>query len=115
MLESSQQDQVAIAKKIKLFWPDQQGRGAHMNISGAAILKAAKHTQEAVQLLEFLVSDTAQAWYAKTNHEYPINPDIESSDVLKSWGSFKADDLNLGLLGQYNAESVKLMDRAGWK
>ncbi len=115
MLESSQKDQLAAAKKIKLFWPDQKGRGAHMNVSGAGILKPAKHKKEAIQLLEYLVSDKAQQWYADTNHEYSINPEIESSSILKSWGDFKADNLNLGLLGKYNTDAVMLMDRVGWK
>jgi iron(III) transport system substrate-binding protein len=115
MLESSQKDQVAAAKKIKLFWPDQDGRGAHMNVSGAGILKPAKHKKEAIQLLEYLVSDKAQQWYADTNHEYSINPEIESSSILKSWGDFKADNLNLSLLGKYNTDAVLLMDRVGWK
>jgi len=115
MLESSQKNELAAAKKIKLFWPDQAGRGAHMNVSGAGILKPAKHKKEAIQLLEFLVSDYAQQWYADTNHEYSINPEIESSSILKSWGDFKADNLNLGLLGKYNTEAVMLMDRVGWK
>jgi iron(III) transport system substrate-binding protein len=115
MLESSQKSEVAAAKKIKLFWPNQDGRGAHMNVSGAAVLKSTKHKKETIQLLEFLVSDYAQQWYADTNHEYSINPEIESSSVLKSWGKFKADDLNLGLLGKYNTDAVLLMDRVGWK
>jgi len=115
MLESGQKNELAAAKKIKLFWPDQAGRGAHMNVSGAGILKPAKHKKEAIQLLEFLVSDYAQQWYADTNHEYSINPEIESSSILKSWGDFKADNLNLGLLGKYNTEAVMLMDRVGWK
>ncbi len=115
MLESSQKNELAAAKKIKLFWPDQAGRGAHMNVSGAGILKPAKHKKEAIQLLEFLVSDYAQQWCADTNHEYSINPEIESSSILKSWGDFKADNLNLGLLGKYNTEAVMLMDRVGWK
>ena len=115
MLESSQKNELAAAKKIKLFWPDQAGRGAHMNVSGAGILKPAKHKKEAIQLLEFLVSDHAQQWYADTNHEYSINPEIESSSILKSWGDFKADNLNLSLLGKYNTEAVMLMDRVGWK
>ncbi len=115
MLESSQDDQVEVAKQIKLFWPDQNGRGAHMNVSGAGILKPAKHKKEAIQLLEYLVSDKAQQWYADTNHEYSINSDIESSSILKSWGKFKADNLNLSLLGKYNSDAVLLMDRAGWK
>jgi len=115
MLESSQKNEVAAANKIKLFWPNQDGRGAHMNVSGAGILKPAKHKKEAIQLLEFLVSDYAQQWYADTNHEYSINSAIESSSILKSWGKFKADKLNLGLLGKHNTDAVLLMDRVGWK
>ncbi len=115
MLESSQKNEVAAANKIRLFWPNQDGRGAHINISGAGILKPAKHKKEAIQLLEYLVSDKAQQWYADMNYEYSINPDIESNSILKSWGKFKADNLNLNLLGKYNAEAVLLMDRAGWK
>jgi len=115
MLESTQENELSAANKIKLFWPDQAGRGAHMNVSGAGVLKPAKNKKEAIQLLEFLVSDYAQQWYADTNHEYSINPEIESSSILKSWGEFKADNLNLSLLGKYNTEAVMLMDRVGWK
>lgn len=115
MFESTQDSEVKAAKKIKLFWPNQNSHGAHMNVSGAGILKPAKNKQEAVQLLEYLVSDQAQQWYADTNHEYSINAEIESSKILKSWGSFKADNLNLNLLGKHNADAVLLMDRAGWK
>jgi iron(III) transport system substrate-binding protein len=115
MLESSQKDEVTAANKVKVFWPDQNGRGTHMNVSGAGILKPAKNKKEAIQLLEFLVSDEAQRWYAETNHEYSINSNIDSSSILKSWGMFKADNLNLSLLGKYNKDAVLLMDRAGWK
>jgi len=115
MLESKQKSEVSAANKIELFWPDQDGRGAHMNVSGAGILKPAKHKAEAIQLLEYLVSDKAQQWYADKNHEYSINPAIESSSILKSWGMFKADNVNIHLLGKYNTDAVLLMDRAGWK
>lgn len=115
MLESSRKDEVATAKKVTLFWPNQDGRGAHMNVSGAALLKPAKHKQEAIQLLEYMVKDSAQQWYADTNHEYSINPSIKSSSILKDWGEFKADNLNLSLLGKYNSDAVLLMDRVGWK
>ena len=115
MLASNQEDEVEAAKKIKLFWPDQAGRGAHMNVSGAGVLRPSKNKKEAIQLLEFLVSDYAQHWYAETNYEFSINPAIDSSSILKSWGDFKADNLNLSLLGKYNRDSVLLMDRVGWK
>ena len=115
MLESSQKSDVVAAKKIRLFWPDQNAHGVHMNVSGAGILKSAKNKKEAIQLLEFLVGDYAQKWYADINYEYSINPKLENSSVLKSWGKFKADDLNLNLLGKYNTDALMLMDRVGWK
>lgn len=115
MLESSNKNEVVAANKVNLFWPNQNDRGAHVNISGAGILKRAKHKKDAIKLLEYLVSDKAQQWYAHTNHEYSINANIDHSPLLKSWGEFKADHLNLGMLGQYNADAVLLMDRVGWK
>jgi iron(III) transport system substrate-binding protein len=66
-------------------------------------------------LLEFLISPEAQDWYASVNYEYPVNPEVKPSGLLASWGSFKADTLNLSKLGALNAEAVKIMDRAGWK
>ena len=115
MLDSDQADQSSIANQVKLFWPNQSDRGAHMNISGAGILKAAPNPKEALQLLEYLASDESQAWYAKTNHEFPVKPGISVSDTLKNWGEFKADKLNINELGKNNKAAVLLMDRAGWQ
>ena len=103
------------AEAMELFWPNQDGRGAHVNVSGAGITKYAKNRENALKLLEFLVSKEAQKWYAEVNFEYPVNPEAEVGDLVKSWGSFKADPVNLDLLGRNNAEAVRLMDRAGWK
>lgn len=115
MLESNIAAEVKAASKVALFWPNQAGRGAHVNISGAGVTRSAKHRDAAIRLLEFLVSDAAQQWYSKTNHEYPIRAGVSISDTLKRWGEFTADELNLTLLGKYNTEAVRLMDRAGWK
>lgn len=115
MLVSDQPDEAAIAAKVTLFWPNQAGRGTHMNISGAGVLKHAPHKAEAIRLLEFLVSDESQRWYAETNHEYPVKAGVAVSDTLQGWGEYKADKLDLNLLGEHNTEAVLLMDRAGWK
>jgi len=104
-----------MGKAVDAIFPNQNDRGTHVNISGIGLTAAARHRDAAVRLMEFLTSDEAQAWYGKTNHEYPVRKGIEVSDTLKAWGEFKADDLNLSLLGKYNAEAVRLMDRAGWK
>ena len=115
MLQSKDASQRQAASKVAIFWPDQNGRGTHVNISGAAVTKHAKHVNEAIQLLEFLVSPKAQQWYASVNYEYPVYPDVPASELLRSWGEFKSDQLNLHKLGANNAQAVKIMDRAGWQ
>ena len=115
MLDSSQEKEITAAKKVKLFWPDQRGNGAHVNISGAGVLTHAKNKDEAILLLEYLVSDKAQRWYSDINYEYPVITNVYDHSVLKEWGIFKMDNLALSLLGKYNTDAVKLMDRIGWK
>ncbi|MGF1644945.1 MAG: Fe(3+) ABC transporter substrate-binding protein [Thiotrichales bacterium] len=105
----------AAAGKIGVFWPNQSERGVHINVSGAGVTAAAKNTANAVKLLEFLVSNDAQAWYAEVNQEYPIRDGIAFSETLQQWGQFKPDTLNLSELGRFNADAVKLMNTAGWQ
>ena len=77
--------------------------------------KHAKNVNSAISLLEFLVTDESQKWYAEVNNEYPVVEGAEISKTLKSFGSFKADSINLTILGVNNPKAVKLMDRAGWR
>jgi iron(III) transport system substrate-binding protein len=119
MLKSGDPGEVEPAEKVAVFWPNQpgsgDGRGTHVNVSGAAVTKAADNKDNAVRLIEYLVSPEAQAWYAETNGEYPVREGVEISPTLAEWGDFKADDLNLSKLGELNGEAVRIMDRAGWK
>ena len=117
MLASEAPEDKAAAEKMAIFWPDQgeQGRGTHINVSGATVTKAAKNKENAVKLLEYLVGDEAQAWYAEHNQEYPVKDAVPASSLLKGWGDFKADSINLSELGKHNAEAVKIMDTVGWK
>lgn len=107
--------QVKAANAMGLFWPNQDDRGSHVNISGAGITKHAKNPQNALKLLEFLVNPESQKWYAEVNFEYPVSEDAEISELLQSWGEFKSDKVNLDKLGKNNAEAVRIMDRARWK
>jgi iron(III) transport system substrate-binding protein len=104
-----------VAQKLGVFWPNQNGRGTHVNVSGAAITKASKNVAEAQQLIEFMLTDEAQTWYSEVNNEYPVVNDVEPSKTLASWGQFKADAVNLTVLGENNRKAVELMDRARWK
>ncbi|WP_210418735.1 Fe(3+) ABC transporter substrate-binding protein [Aliikangiella coralliicola] len=115
MLESKVEAEKKAASKVSVFWPNQSSRGAHVNLSGIGITQSAQHKKEAIKLLEYLVSDAAQTWYAKANYEYPVVAGVANSALLKQWGEFKPDAINMDLLGKYNAEAVLLMDRAGWK
>jgi iron(III) transport system substrate-binding protein len=115
MLSSDDADERAAGEKVAVFWPNQDDRGAHVNVSGAGVTAHAKHRENAIKLIEFLVSDEVQNWYARVNHEYPVVEGVESSELLKNWGEFKADNINLTELGRLNADALRLMDRAGWR
>ena len=115
MIKSKDSTEVAAAKKVDVFWPNQNDRGTHINISGAGVAKHAKNTESAVQLMEFLITPKVQEWYARINGEYPVINKIPPSSVLATWGDFKHDSVNLSLFGQLNAEAVRIMDRVGWR
>ena len=115
MLDSDIDSEVAAANKVALFWPNQAGRGAHVNVSGAGVTRSAGHKAAAIRLLEYLVSIPAQEWYGKTNHEFPVREGVAGDRILQSWGAFKADSLNLAVLGENNQAAVRAMDRGGWK
>ncbi len=106
-----------VASKLKVFWPNQgdHDRGVHVNVSGIGIITHSKHRAEAVRLVEFLITPESQEWYAQVNHEYPVVPGVPHSDVLISFGKFKADSQNLTSFGLNNREAVKIMDQAGWR
>ncbi len=115
MLKSKDAKQVEAANKVAIFWPNQDDRGTHVNVSGIAMTKAAKNTDNAKLLMEFLANEESQAWYAQANDEFPVREGVAWSDSIKQWGEFKADDLSLAKLGENNADAVRLMDRARWK
>lgn len=115
MLRSDNPEERAAAEQVRLFWPNQAGRGVHINISGAGITRSAKQLAEARQLIEFLLREDSQQWYAEANNEYPVRPDIAPSELLQSWGEFRADPLQVSELGRLNSAAVMAMDRANWK
>lgn len=115
MLNSDKADEKEAAMKLGVFWPNQAGRGAHVNISGAAITRYSPNPENALKLIEFLASKKAQQWYAEANGEYPVIAGVAVGETLKAWGEFKADTQVIARLGELNREAVMLMDRAGWK
>lgn len=100
---------------IKLFWPNQNDRGVHVNLSGIGLTRYAPHPEAATKLVEWMTGAQAQKLFADINQEFPANPKVEPSAEVAAWGTFKADDIPVEVAGQRQAEAIKLMDRAGWR
>lgn len=115
MLNDANVEEKRAAEQVGIFFPNQAGRGTHINISGAGVTKHAPNRENAIKLLEFLSGAEAQSLLADINFEYPVNPNVEHSPLLKNWGDFKPDDINLYKLGAKNKEAVMIFDRVGWK
>lgn len=115
LLSSADKTERKLASKLGIFFPNQEERGTHVNIRGGGVIKYGKNQEEAVKLMEFLAGDEAQAFFATHNNEYPAVETVAVPNLLKSWGEFKHDTLNLEEVGKRNAEAVKLFDEVGWK
>lgn len=103
-----------IGQAVKVFWPNQNDRGAHINISGIALVKHSQKAQYVTQLVEFMLSEESQAWYAEVNQEYPVRSSVTWSKTLQAMGQFRADPVDLNDVGAHNAQALKLMQQAGW-
>ncbi len=98
-----------------LFFPNQDDRGAHMNVSGAAITKHSRHRENAVKLLEFLSGETAQQMSASVNYEYPVKDGVAWDPLVKSWGAFKQDTVPLAKIAELSPLAQRIIDEEGWR
>lgn len=114
MAESPVEAERNIVDMIEMVFPNQEGRGTHINISGAGVTTHSPNKANAVRFIEFLLSEEVQTKFSVENHEYPILEGTELSKYLREWGEFKIDSLPFHLLGKYNDEAVRIMDNCGW-
>lgn len=98
----------------ELMWANQDGRGTHVNVSGAGVTRHADNPELATRLLEWLATD-GQAAFNHGNHEIPVNPDVEPDQTVQQWGDFQRDELNAQRFGELNDEAVRLMNEAGYE
>lgn len=103
-----------VKEKVGIIFPNQEGRGAHVNIRGGGVTKHAKNKENAIKLLEFLAGDKAQSFFAENNLEYPAKQGVKIPKALEAWGELKRDTLNLESVGQYQARAIELMDEVKW-
>jgi iron(III) transport system substrate-binding protein len=113
---SAGQEQLEAAKKVKMIFPNQDNRGAHINISGAGILKNAPNKDNANSFIEFLISNRVQKYMIDKSYEYSVLNDVAPSSEIAGFGTeFKEDQTSVRSFGELNPDAVKLMDRSGWK
>ena len=115
MVNNKDESEADAVKKVKIFFPKFENGGTHINVSGAGVTKYSPNKENAIKFIEFLASSDAQKLFAEGNFEYPVLKGIESSDIVKSWGTFKDDTISINTLGENNAKAVKIFDLAGWK
>jgi iron(III) transport system substrate-binding protein len=115
LYHSQNSEERNVARRVKLFFPNQTGRGTHINISGAGLTAAAPNRENGMKLIEFLLSVDAQEMIAAENFEYPVLPEARWPDLMLEWGEFKEDTVSLETLGKYRQQVMILFNRGGWR
>ena len=114
MTDDKNPEQKKWAASVKILFPNTSGRGSHVNISGMALAKNAPHKDKALRLMEYLSSDEAQRIYAEANFEYPVKDGVPWSDLVKSWGTFMADDIALEEVAANRKRASELIDEVAF-
>ncbi len=114
LLNSENEEEVQAGKKVGIYFPNQAGRGGHINISGAGVTKYAPNKENAIKFIEFMTSDESQKFYASNSYEYPVNSNVAPDPTIAEWGEFKIDNLDYAKQTDLNQEAVKIFEEVGW-
>ena len=114
MTNEKKPEQKEWAKSVKLLWPNNEGRGVHVNLSGMALAKNSPNKTSAIKLMEFLSSDNGQRLYASVNNEYPVKKGVPAGKIAASFGAFKPDALSVSKIGQLRGKASEMVDRVGY-
>jgi iron(III) transport system substrate-binding protein len=116
LLKSDKAEDKAVMKSLRVVWPNTNGRGVHMNVSGGGVVKTAPNKENAIKFMEYLASDEAQAYFANGNNEWPVVKSATvKNEALESMGKFKEDTINMIALGKNQRTAQEIVNRVGWK
>lgn len=115
LLNSENAEERNVAQQTAIFFPNQQNRGTHVNISGIGLTAHAPNRKNAIRLIEFMLSDASQQVLSHENFEYPVSKRVAWPELLQQWGPFKADTLRLSDLQPHLQEAMFIFNRAGWQ
>lgn len=116
LFNSQNPEDVKAAQSVQIIFPDQEGKGTHINVSGIGVLKSSKNQANAIKFIEFILSPEAQEILTNLNYEYPVNSQVQPAPLLQSWGEFKANVPKDFEVYYKNAkEALKIFDQVGWR
>jgi len=103
---SANPDDQAVVRDLRVFFPSLHGRGTHVNISGAGVVRTAKNRDNAIRMIEYLATPEAQEYFANVSFEYPVVAGVAPNPILAAWGPFKRDPLNPAAYARNSAEAA---------
>ncbi|WP_366554390.1 Fe(3+) ABC transporter substrate-binding protein [Aquibaculum sediminis] len=115
LVRSDDPDDQAVVEKAELVWPNQDGRGVHVNVSGAGVAANAPNPDAALTFLEYLTTDSAQTYFTEGNNEYPVVEGVLDNPVLEEFGVPKAHEINVAVYGENQPLAQMIFDRVGWR
>lgn len=118
LLRSNKPEDKAIAERVGIVFPNQASWGTHMNIAGGAVARHAKHPENAVRFLNYLVSKQAQTYFADGNNEWPVIKGLTlNNPALKAMGAdrFKSEQLPVSVVGMNQIKIQQILDRVGFR
>ena len=116
LLRSDKLEDKAAMEKVGVVFPNQSGFGTHINIAGAGVAKNSKNKDAAVRFLEYLASDSAQAYFADGNNEWPVVSSVKvSNPALRLMGDFKSETMAVSAIGVNQVKVQQMLDRVGYK
>ncbi len=116
LMRSNKPEDQAVVEKVGVVFPDQAGAGTHMNIAGGGVAKNARNREAAVKFLEYLASDSAQAYFANGNNEYAVVKSVKlNNPALDAFGPFKSELIPISTVGTNSVRVQQILDRVGYK
>ena len=117
LLSSKKEEERKAGEAVSVFFPNQSEnqRGTHINISGMGITKNAPNLENAIKLMNYLLSEEAQNTYVKNSYEYSVIKSVKPSEIVQKWGDFRIDSLDLNNLGVYREDAIEVFETTGWK
>ncbi|WNJ92950.1 extracellular solute-binding protein [Bosea sp. 685] len=88
--------------------------GTHVNVSAAAIAKNAPNKDNAVKLIEYMLTPKAQELYGDGNFEFPVNAEVKESAAVKLLGAITPDKTPLTDIARNRKAAADLVDKVGF-